>query len=247
MNILMIDTSGPACGVAIAKDGQVIGEMQLTSGKTHSQRVMPMVDGCLSMCEMTVNDIDLFGAVVGPGSFTGVRIGVSTVKALSHAAGKPCIGIDALEALAANVTGFDGVVCPILDARAQQVYGAMFECGMPPVRMMDDTAEKLTAFLDRVDGTMCEAMFLGDGVAAFESQIRERLHERAHFAPTQHQGLRAASACALAMQYAKDEANLKDCMTLLPLYLRVPQAERERAAKEAAKAAEQAAQEACHG
>ena len=234
MNILMIDTSGPACGVAVMKDGSIVCELQLTSGKTHSQRVMPMVDQALSMCEMTVSDIDLFGAVVGPGSFTGVRIGVSSVKALAHAAGKPCIGVDALEALAANVTGFDGVICPILDARAQQVYGAMFESGMPPKRLMEDEAEKLTLFLDRVEATGRKAMFLGDGAPAFEAAIRERLGEKACFAPAQHVGLRAASACALAQEYAKDEANLKDCMTLLPLYLRAPQAERERAAKLAA-------------
>lgn len=239
MNILMIDTSGPACGVAVMKDGQIICEMQLTSGKTHSQRVMPMVDSALEMCEMTAGDIDLFGAVVGPGSFTGVRIGVATVKAFAHAANKPCIGVDALEALAANVSGFDGVICPILDARAQQVYGAMFESGMPPKRLMDDEAEKLVCFLERVEATGKDALFLGDGAAAFETAIRERLGDRAHFAPAQHAGLRAASACALAHEYAKDEVNLKDCMTLLPLYLRAPQAERERAAKLAAQAEQQ--------
>ena len=234
MNILMIDTSGPACGVAVSQNGKIVCELQLTSGKTHSQRVMPMVDRALEMCEMTVSDIDLFGAVVGPGSFTGVRIGVSTVKALAHAAGKPCIGIDALEALAANVTGFDGVVCPILDARAQQVYGAMFESGMPPVRLMEDEAEKLTLFLDRVEATGKNALFLGDGVEPCRAAIEARLGEKASFAPAQHLGLRAASACALAVEYAKDETNLQDCMTLLPLYLRAPQAERERAAKLAA-------------
>ena len=234
MNILMIDTSGPACGVAVSQNGKIVCELQLTSGKTHSQRVMPMVDRALEMCEMTVSDIDLFGAVVGPGSFTGVRIGVSTIKALAHAAGKPCIGIDALEALAANVTEFDGVVCPILDARAQQVYGAMFESGMPPVRLMEDEAEKLTLFLDRVEASGKNALFLGDGVEPCRAAIEARLGEKAHFAPAQHLGLRAASACALAAEYAKDEANLQDCMTLLPLYLRAPQAERERAAKLAA-------------
>ena len=234
MNILMIDTSGPACGVAVMRDGQIICELQLTSGKTHSQRVMPMVDQALSMCEMGIEEIDLFGAVVGPGSFTGVRIGVSSVKALAHAAGKPCIGIDALEALAANISSFDGVICPILDARAQQVYGAMFEAGMPPVRLMEDEAEKLTLFLDRVEASGEKALFVGDGTPVFEKAIIERLGDKAVFAPAQHMGLRAASACALAFQYAKDESNLKDCMTLLPLYLRAPQAERERAAKLAA-------------
>ena len=239
MNILMIDTSGPACGVAVMKDGQIVCELQLTSGKTHSQRVMPMVDQALSMCEMGIEEIDLFGAVVGPGSFTGVRIGVSSVKALAHAAGKPCIGVDALHALAANISGFDGVICPILDARAQQVYGAMFECGMPPVRLMEDEAEKLTLFLDRVEATGRHALFVGDGAAAFENAIVERLGEKAHFAPAQHAGLRAASACALAETYAQDETLLRDCVTLLPLYLRAPQAERERAAKLAAQKGEQ--------
>ena len=234
MKILMLDTSGPACGVAISRDGQIVCEMQLTSGRTHSQRVMPMVEQALALCEMTVDDIDLFGAVVGPGSFTGVRIGVSTVKALAHAAGKPCIGVDALEALAANAPYVDGVICPILDARAQQVYGAMFESGMPPKRLMDDEAEKLSLFLDRVEATGRNALFLGDGVAAMRDAIAARLGGRAHFAPAQHVGLRAASACALAQVYAGAGENIKDCMTLLPLYLRAPQAERERAAKLAA-------------
>ena len=240
MNILMIDTSGPACGVAIARDGQIVCDMQVVSGRTHSQRVMPMADTALALSDLTVSDIDVFGAVVGPGSFTGVRIGVSTVKALAHAAGKPCIGIDALEALAANAPYFDGVICPILDARAQQVYGAMFESGMPPRRLMDDEAEKLSLFLDRVEATGRDALFMGDGVAAMRDAIAERLGERAHFAPAQQAGLRAASACALAQVYAGAGENIKDCMTLLPLYLRAPQAERERAAKLAAQKKEEA-------
>lgn len=237
MNILMIDTSGPACGVALMRDGRPVCEMVLNSGLTHSQRVMPMLDSALTLAGMTMEDIDLFGAVVGPGSFTGVRIGVSTVKALAHAKGKPCIGVDALEALAANIADFDGVVCPILDARAQQVYGAMFEAGFPPVRLMEDTAEKLSVFLDRVEATGRDAMFTGDGASAFEALIRERLGARAHFAPPAHLGLRAGCACTLAAERAKcvraDEET--DYITLLPLYLRAPQAERERAAREAAK------------
>ena len=116
MNILMIDTSGPACGVAIMRDGRLIYEAELVNKQTHSQRVMPMADAALAMNDMTAAEIDVFGAVTGPGSFTGVRIGVSTVKALAHAAGKPCVAVDALEARAANVTAFDGVVCPILAA-----------------------------------------------------------------------------------------------------------------------------------
>ncbi|MDO5377233.1 MAG: tRNA (adenosine(37)-N6)-threonylcarbamoyltransferase complex dimerization subunit type 1 TsaB [Clostridia bacterium] len=241
MNILMIDTSGPVCGVALSRNGKIACEMELTSGLTHSQRVMPMVDGALEMSGMAIGEVDVFGAVVGPGSFTGVRIGVSTVKALAHAAGKPCVGVDALQALAANATAFDGVVCPILDARAQQVYGAMFEAGFPPARLMGDAAMKLTEYLTRVEETGRHALFLGDGATAFEAAIRERLGERAFFAPEQHRGLRAGSALALAALYAEGKleagegVGLCDSLTLMPLYLRAPQAERERAAREAQK------------
>ena len=231
MNILMLDTSGPACGVALMKDGQLVYEAQLTNARTHSQRLMPMVDEALALCDMRAEEIDLFGAVVGPGSFTGVRIGVTTVKAMAHAKGKPCVGINALEALAANATEFDGLVCPILDARAQQVYGAVFRAGFPPVRVFEDEAEKLTLFLDKIERADERALFLGDGAAAMREAIVERLGERAAFASAQHTGLRAGSACALAATYAQHEPErLLDHLHLLPHYLRAPQAERERQA-----------------
>lgn len=233
MNILMIDTSGPACGVAIAREGRLVCDMQLVSGRTHSQRVMPMVEAALAMSDMGVSDIDVFGAVTGPGSFTGVRIGVSSVKALAHAADKPCVGVDALHALAANIQAFDGVVCPILDARAQQVYGAMFRAGDVPQRLCGDEAMPLTAFLDRVEATDERALFLGDGVAAMRGTIEARLGGRAQFAAPQHMNLRAGSACAIAMRLA-EQGETTDYLHLLPLYLRAPQAERERAAREAA-------------
>ena len=233
MNILMIDTSGPACGVAIAREGRLVCDMQLVSGRTHSQRVMPMVEAALAMSDMAVSDIDVFGAVIGPGSFTGVRIGVSSVKVLAHAAGRPCVGVDALHALAANIQAFDGVVCPILDARAQQVYGAMFRAGDVPQRLCGDEAMPLTAFLDRVEATDERALFLGDGVAAMRGAIEARLGGRAQFAAPQHMNLRAGSACAIAMRLA-EQGETTDYLHLLPLYLRAPQAERERAAREAA-------------
>lgn len=238
MNILMLDTSGPACGVALMRDGALVYEAQLTHAKTHSQQLMPMMDAALDMSGLRAADIDLFGAVVGPGSFTGVRIGVTTVKALSQAACKPCIGIDALEALAANVNAFDGLVCPILDARAQQVYGAAFRAGFPPVRVFEDEAEKLTRFLDKLEAINERALFVGDGVNACREAIAARMGERASFAPAHQAGLRAGSACALAAHYAEHEPQrLTDYVQLMPLYLRAPQAERERAAKQAAAAA----------
>lgn len=230
MNVLCIDTSGPSAGVAVLKDGRLAFECELTHGMTHSQCIMPMVEQGLAGAGLQTGDIDLFAAVVGPGSFTGVRIGVSTVKALAHAADKPCVGVDALEALAAGISGFDGMICPILDARAQQVYGAAFEAGLPPVRLMDDTAQKLAEFLPKIKAMGKRTLFLGDGAPVFENAIREALGDQAAFAPAHLHGLRAGSAAVLASLRAQEAT---DFLHLMPLYLRAPQAERERAAREA--------------
>lgn len=230
MNILCVDTSGPSAGVAVLRDGRLVFECSLIHGRTHSQCIMPMVEQGLAGAGLQAGDVDLFAAVVGPGSFTGVRIGVSTVKALAHAAQRPCVGVDALEALAAGIQDFGGLICPILDARAQQVYGAVFRAGLPPVRVAEDAAEKLSEYLARIDATGERALFLGDGAQAFAREVREALGERAAFAPAHLCTLRAGSAAALAALRAHEAV---DCMALAPLYLRAPQAERERAAKEA--------------
>lgn len=232
MRVLCVDTSGVTAGVALMEGEKIVYEAETNNGLTHSQSILPMVDMALSAAHITAQEVDLFAAVVGPGSFTGVRIGVSTVKALAHATGKPCIGVNALEALAAGVGGFDGVICTILDARAQQVYGAVFSPGFPPERLLEDSALKLTDYLDAVESITDRALFVGDGAAAFAPLLRERMGEGACFAPAHLSALRAGSAAALALRYA-DRAC--DYLTLAPLYLRAPQAERERAAREAQK------------
>ena len=232
MLILALESSAKAASVALCRDGVLIAQSQQCSGLTHSCTLLPMAEQLLKNTDTRLADVDAIAVARGPGSFTGVRIGVSTVKALAHAANKPCVAVDALEALAANVTAFDGVVCPILDARAQQVYGAIFKRGE---RLTEDTVEKLTLFLDRVEATGEDALFLGDGAPGFEAAIRERLGDKAHFAQPQHNGLRAGSACALAARRLEAGETTLDYITLLPLYLRAPQAERERAAREGAK------------
>lgn len=236
MIVLAVDSTA-VCATAAAclfENDRLVTYALTTSknGLTHSETLLPIADGVLRLLGKQMDEVGLFAVSAGPGSFTGVRIGVSTVKALAHAANKPCVAVDALEALAANVTAFDGVVCPILDARAQQVYGAIFKRGE---RLTEDTVEKLTLFLDRVEATGEDALFLGDGAPGFEAAIRERLGDKAHFAQPQHNGLRAGSACALAARRLEAGETPLDYITLLPLYLRAPQAERERAAREGAK------------
>lgn len=238
MKILAIDTSGPVAGAAVLVDGCVRHAVSMEHGNTHSETIMPAVDQALSGCGLAAKDMDCIAVTAGPGSFTGVRIGVCAAKALAHATGAMCARIDALEALAAAHFGFDGVICPILDARRSQVYAAAFRfaSGERPVRLMDDRALAISDYFDALpaEGRL---LFTGDGVAVNEQRIRERFGERALIAPPHLRFLRAESAAQLA---AQDEANWMEPAALTPIYLRAPQAERERAEREK-RAAEEAA------
>ena len=230
MNLLAVDTSGPVAGVAVLRDGEVAYEGAAVNRLTHSVNLMPMIEEALGRAGLDVSDIDYYASVTGPGSFTGVRIGVSAVKGMAHGAGKPCIGVDALEALAMGVCATDALLCPIQDARAGQVYGAAFLPGLPPVRVLDNMAEKLPAFiekaLEKAEGR--KLMFLGDGVKTYRKAIEDMLGERALFAPAHMSYLRPASVAVLANLRKADAV---DYLTLMPVYLRAPQAERERARK----------------
>lgn len=231
MMILALDTSGPVCGVAIADETAVRYEAAALNRATHSASLMAMVDEALTRTDLTMDAIDLFAAVTGPGSFTGVRIGVSTLKGLAHGAGKPCVAVDALEALAANIAESDALVCPIQDARAGQVYGAAFLAGMPPTRMLPDMAEKLDVFLEKALEVAREGQklyFLGDGVKPCRTQIELLLGARAVFAPPHLAALRPAAVAMLAFVHANAQV---DYLAFAPMYLRAPQAERARLAR----------------
>lgn len=230
MNLLAVDTSGPVAGVAVLRDGEVAYEGAAVNRLTHSVNLMPMIEEALGRAGLEVADIDYYASVTGPGSFTGVRIGVSAVKGMAHGAGKPCIGVDALEALAMGACTTDELLCPIQDARAGQVYGAAFLPGLPPVRQLPNMAEKLPVFIEKaleVAGDR-KLVFLGDGVKTYRKAIEELLGERALFAPAHMSYLRPASVAVLADLHKADAV---DYLTLMPVYLRAPQAERERARK----------------
>ena len=232
MNILALDTSGPVCGVAVLSDGRVLYEGAAVNRMTHSANLMPMVDEAFARCGVAFEAIDLFACVVGPGSFTGVRIGVSTVKGMAHGADKPCVGVDALEALAAGLTDPQALLCPIQDARAGQVYGAVFTAGMPPVRRTEDEAIPLDGFIDRalaVAESGQPLCFMGDGVGVHREAITARLGARAVFPPAHLSYLRPSAVAMLAQAHAEDQVHY---VTLLPKYLRAPQAERARAERQ---------------
>ena len=227
MNILAIDTSGPVASCGVMAGDRVTCLIAMNQGLTHSETIMPAVDRALRSSGLSCGDIDLFAAVAGPGSFTGVRIGVCAVKGLAHAAGKPVARIHALEALAMNFYGSDALCCPILDARRGQVYCAAYDVkdGLPAEVLAPD-ALQLDDFIDRLPANR-RLVFVGDGVPAYGESIRQRLAGRALLAPEHLRNLRADAACALA---AARPDQWMEARALKPIYLRAPQAERERKA-----------------
>ena len=227
MNILAIDTSGPVASCAVMKDDSIVHLIAMNQGLTHSETIMPAVDAAMSAAGLSCREIDCFAVVAGPGSFTGVRIGACAAKGLAHAWNKPCTHIDALEALAMNFQGFDGIACPILDARRGQVYCAAFDMknGLPG-RILTDDALPLADFIAKLPQDR-RVVFLGDGLRVHTDAIRSFLPD-AILAPANLRDLRADAAAILAAARPEEwmEARL-----LTPIYLRIPQAERERNAR----------------
>jgi len=232
MKILCMDTSGPVCGVCIWADGVILSEFAVQNKLTHSANLMPMVDQALTSAGVSLGDIDRFAVVTGPGSFTGVRIGVSTVKGLAHGCNKPVVAVDALEAMAAGIPEFDGIVCPIQDARAGQVYGAAFRNTIGKAeRLMDDTPIAVADFAERLKSMGSRFLFLGDGMPVQRAKLTELLGEAALFAPAQSAYLRPAAAAELAARSAAEMNYLE----IMPMYLRAPSAERNKKLMEAAR------------
>ncbi|MDR2657494.1 MAG: tRNA (adenosine(37)-N6)-threonylcarbamoyltransferase complex dimerization subunit type 1 TsaB [Oscillospiraceae bacterium] len=233
MRILSLDTSGASISVAAIDGARVVFEAFERTGQTHSARLLTLVECALTAAGWSVGDVERIAVVVGPGSYTGVRIGVSTARGLAQALGIPCVGLDALEALAAQAVGLGyGLVCPLLDARAGQVYGAAFDCGGDaPKRLMGDEACPLDTLLDAVQARASAdnrpIVFTGEGAAATRGGVVGRFGERALILPESLLYPRASAAALLAMNRPVVAYN-----ELIPLYLRAPQAERERIARE---------------
>ena len=227
MLILALDTSGPVAGVAVWEDGRIRYEGAAVNKLTHSASIMPMVEEALCRADLKKEQLTHLAVTVGPGSFTGVRIGVTAVKAMAHALGLPCIAVDTLEATAAGIEHADAVVCPIQDALVQQLYGASFRSGE---RLMQDCALKLEEYLEALSAFEGPYLFTGDGIVPYRENIVQALGEKARFAAVHNAYLRPAAVAALA---ARDVDQAVDYLTLQPMYLRAPQAERARALREA--------------
>ena len=229
MNILAVDTAGKTAGVALSQGDRLLYEVYLDAGMTHSETLMPMIDTCLKMCGMTCADIDLYGVNAGPGSFTGLRIGLAAVKGLAFPRETLCAPVSTLEALAAAHTGEGTVLCA-LDARRAQVYSAAFDLATHS-RVVADLA-------DFVENCKKPLLFVGYGASLCYNEYGSV--PGVLQAPAALRGGRAAAVALVAKQMAEaGKAVLPEA--LLPDYHRLSQAERERAERLAAEAAANAA------
>lgn len=231
MKILALDTSGPVCGVAVLADHKVLFEACIQNGRNHSVSLMPLVDQACAVSGIQLNELDRLAVVEGPGSFTGVRIGISTAKGLAHGANLTCVAVDALEALAMGVSAYDaGLICPIQDARGGQVYAALFASdGEKLSRRMEDRPIAVSELCALLKEEKSPVLFVGDGMPVHRAAIDEALGDQAKFAPPHLCYLRPSAVAVLAERAER----LQDYQSLMPLYLRAPSAERNKQLMEA--------------
>ncbi len=222
MKILAIESSAKAASVCIAEDGKILGEVFLNCGLTHSVTIMPSVEWLLDMSGLKMSDIDRIAITEGPGSFTGLRIGMAAVKGLAWSADIPCVGVSTLLAAAKGVADTDGLICAVMDARAGQVYNALFKAENGRLtRLCDDRAIKISELLAELSGEE-NILVCGDGTEVFMKEAGENFHAASENIRYQ----RASSVAFLAAESAAVSAK-----TLSPEYIRLPQAERERLEK----------------
>lgn len=234
MRALAIDTSTAMAGIAVFDENGLQAEYLLRDMKTHSQKLVPMLDEGLKGLQLSPADIDVFAAVTGPGSFTGIRIGVTTTKALAYAVNKPTVGIPSLDALANAVAAPEGtIICPIMDARNNQVYTALYKYQnglmLNLSGYMGVHVSELVGQIEEKYGDL-HILFTGDGIILHRDFLKIELNDRCTFVPDFMSQQMAASAAQLALSKAL-RGETVSCMELMPYYLRPSQAEREYAKK----------------
>lgn len=226
MIVLSIDSATDAATAAVVSNDQILGEMNFANKKQHSVLIMPMIDELLKSLDLTIDDIEGFVISKGPGSFTGLRIGMATIKGLSLGSSKPYISISSLDSLAYNLYGANGIVCPIMDALRENVYCGLykFENG-EMIKLMDYDRLSLDELVSKLKEFNEPVYFVGDGTKKYGELLKNSL-ENCFFAPNNLNYTRASSLGELGIkllsQGISDDINISN-----PLYLRKSQAERE--------------------
>lgn len=233
MKILALESSAVAASVALCEDEALIAQSFQNSGLTHSQTLLPMAQSLLTGCGLTPKDLDLIAVAAGPGSFTGLRIGVAAAKGLAWAAELPCAGCSTLESMAWSLAGFSGEVCAAMDARRHQVYNARFRVdGQRPHRLTPDRAIALEDLVQELAGTQTTQLVVGDGAQlCYEALTAAGIPAR--LAPPNLRLQSAWGVARMALELARTGQTVP-VHQLTPVYHRLSQAERERLAREQA-------------
>lgn len=227
MKILAFETSAKAASVALTQEGKLLGECYQNTGLTHSQTLMVMAQDLLQQCGVAISQLDAVAVAKGPGSFTGVRIGVAAAKGLAWGAELPCIGVSTLSAMAVGLGAWQGYVCPVMDARRSQVYNALFhvDCGKY-TRIREDRAISLQELGEDVKNLTQPIFLVGDGSVLCYNTLLEAVP--ALVLPPEHRMHQRAVGVALEAQRMMHEGAIPPAAELVPNYLRLSQAERER-------------------
>ena len=224
MKILGIDTSSNASSVSVIEDNKLICEYTINTKTTHSQKLMPMIENMLSISSININEIDMIAICVGPGSFTGLRIGMATAKAIARVNNLPIIGVNSLEILAGNMNLCDKKICSILDAQRNQVYTGRykFENGsiveLQPIDVVE--IEKL---LEEISNDSEEWILVGEAVYKYEDKIKEIKNIR--IPSPSHNVTKASSLCSIAREKYNKNIDIYNCYNINPMYIRKSQAE----------------------
>ena len=241
MKILAMDSSGLVASVALICEGVMVAEYTTNFKKTHSQTLLPMIDEIVKMTGISLEEIDAIAVAAGPGSFTGLRIGSSTAKGLGLALKKPIIPVPTVEGIAYNLFGVNKLVCPIMDARRNQVYTGLYTFDKDEMKIISDQkavsigeiVEEINSLnLEEYNISCEEVVFLGDGVPVFKEFIKENCKIPVSFAPA-HMAMQRAGAVAVRAEYYYNQDKVETAAEHKPDYLRLSQAERELQEKQA--------------
>ena len=231
MLILAFETSAKAASVALTEDGKLLGEAYQNTGLTHSQTLMVMAEDLLKTCGKTPQQVEAVAVAAGPGSFTGVRIGVAAAKGFAWGGEIPCYGVSTLEAMALNIGVWQGYVVPTMDARRNQTYTAIFHAEKGVLtRMEEDMAISFEELKEKIKNCQEPVFLVGDGAVLCYNTLIEEVPGLV--LPPEHRMHQRATGVALAAQKQIDAGEKGNGADLKPNYLRLSQAERERLARE---------------
>lgn len=222
MKILALDTATKSCSVALTENGLLSAELTMLRDQTHSKHLMDLIDSVCEISGFGVGDVDGFAVTIGPGSFTGLRIGISTIKGLAHAVSKPVVGISSLKALAWQCADRHLLICPFLDARKGEVYWATYR--YEGARLAQKTAARATVPETAFENIQEPCVFIGNGAQLYRKKIITELGHFAHFVAKEKDVLRASSIAYLSMERFNTK-DTDDVTSLIPHYIRKSDAE----------------------